>query len=133
MLPVIPQPRPGGLWRLAGAFGARFVRRPRKPAVELTPTVVRSNTYGTVEVPRDDILGGRTANGPHLGLARAAGGHRVTGRGRPEDAEHSLRLYTPAGGPLPLAAWFREHPEARAAVLAPHSDGLAPVEGDPGQ
>ncbi|MFJ7198781.1 MULTISPECIES: hypothetical protein [unclassified Streptomyces] len=107
------------------AVGARHLREPRKPTVELTPTVVRSNMYGVVEVPWDEVLGERVAGGPHLDLAGPVSTYRITGRPRREDGAASLRLYAPAVELLPLVAWLREHPESRPTVLAPWSDQVA--------
>lgn len=106
-------------------IGARILRRPRKPTVELTPTAVRSHMYGAVEVPWDEVIGARVAEGPRIDLARPASAYRIAGRERREDAEASLRLYAPSSELLPLLAWLREHPEARTTVLAPWSDWLA--------
>ncbi|MFD0342377.1 hypothetical protein ACFVH0_27505 [Streptomyces sp. NPDC127117] len=102
-----------------GVVGARAVARPRKPAVELTPDVVRSNWLGTVEVPWSDVLGVQVANGPHLRLAHPASTYRVAGRPRREDNETLLRLYAPANDVLPLVEWLRAHPEVRATALVP--------------
>ncbi|MCX4736341.1 hypothetical protein [Streptomyces sp. NBC_01363] len=123
----------GLLLLVSAAFavvGARVLRRPRRPTVELTPTVVRSNMYGAVEVPWDEILGARVADGPHIDLARPASTYRITGRTRREDGAASLRLYAPATELLPLLAWLREHPESRTTVLAPWSDQVAVRNGD---
>ncbi|MFE6666442.1 hypothetical protein ACFVFH_23130 [Streptomyces sp. NPDC057697] len=111
-------------------IGARILRRPRMPTVELTPTAVRSHMYGAVEVPWDEVVGTRVAEGPRLDLARPASSYRITGRERSEDNETSLRLYAPSSDLLPLLAWLREHPEARTTVLAPWSDRLAVRNGD---
>ncbi|MFG3531035.1 hypothetical protein ACGF8B_30495 [Streptomyces sp. NPDC047917] len=110
-----------------GAAGVRAVARPRKPAVELTPDVVRSNWLGTVEVPWSDVVGAEVANGPHLRLVRQMGAYRVAGRPRREDNGTLLRLYAPANDVLPLVEWLRAHPEVRATALAPGT-GLLPAE-----
>ncbi|MFB7915638.1 hypothetical protein [Streptomyces sp. NPDC056061] len=120
----------GGLVLLAsaglGVAGARVVGRPRKPAVELTPDVVRSHWSGSVEVPWHDVIGVRTPNGPHLLLARPVNAYRVAGRHRREDDTTLLRLHAPAGDLLPLVEWLLVHPEARATVLAP-TEGTRPA------
>ncbi|WP_406162692.1 hypothetical protein OG298_39420 [Streptomyces sp. NBC_01005] len=110
-----------------GVVGARAVARPRKPAVELTPDVVRSNWLGTVEVPWSDVVGVQVTNGPHLRLARQMGAYRVAGKPRREDNEPLLRLYAPANDVLPLVEWLRAHPEVRATALVPGT-GLLPAE-----
>ncbi|MFD8826674.1 hypothetical protein ACFV1C_30515 [Streptomyces sp. NPDC059605] len=112
------------------AMTARSLRRPRKPTVELTPTAVRSNMHGVVEVPWEDVAGARVTNGLHLDLAAPAASYRTEGRPRSEDGTASLRLYAPHGDLLPLLTWLREHPEARAAVLAPWSDRVAVRSGE---
>ncbi|MGW2180590.1 hypothetical protein ACWCXX_21300 [Streptomyces sp. NPDC001732] len=108
----------------------RSLRRPRKPTVELTPAAVRSNMYGVVEVPWEDVVGARVTNGLHLDLAAPAASYRTAGRQRREDETASLRLYAPHGDLLPLLTWLREHPESRATVLAPWSEQVAVRSGE---
>ncbi|MET9662871.1 hypothetical protein [Streptomyces sp. NPDC006510] len=108
----------------------RVLRRPRKPTVELTPTVVRSNMSGVVEVPWQDVLGARVTNGLHLDLARPVADYRIAGGRRRGDEATSLRLYAPAGELLPLVMWLRDRPASRATVLAPWSDQLAVRSGE---
>jgi hypothetical protein len=110
-----------------GVGGARAVARPRKPAVELAPDVVRSNWHGTVEVPWSDVVGVQMINGPHLRLAQPASTYRVAGRPRREDNGTLLRLYAPANDVLPLVEWLRAHPEVRATALV-QGTGLLPAE-----
>ncbi|MFF8717596.1 hypothetical protein ACF07T_40335 [Streptomyces sp. NPDC015184] len=112
------------------AMTARSLRRPRKPTVELTTTAVRSNMHGVVEVPWEDVTGARVTNGLHLDLAAPVASYRTGGRPRREDGTAELRLYAPHGDLLPFLTWLREHPESRAAVLAPWSDRVAVRDGE---
>ncbi|MFF1651144.1 hypothetical protein [Streptomyces sp. NPDC058240] len=91
---------------------------------------MRSNMYGAVEVPWEEILGARVADGPHIDLACPASAYRITGRTRREDEAASFGLYAPATELLPLLAWLREHPESRTTVLAPWPDQVAVRNGD---
>ncbi|MGW0778030.1 hypothetical protein ACWD01_31315 [Streptomyces sp. NPDC002835] len=111
-------------------MAVRSLRRPRKPTLELTPAVVRSNMYGVVEVPWEDVVGARVTNGLHLDLVAPAASYRIAGRQRSEDEAASLRLYAPAGELLPFLTWLREHPESRATVLAPWSDQVAVISSE---
>jgi hypothetical protein len=86
--------------------------------------------HGVVEVPWEDVVGARVTNGLHLDPAAPATSYRIAGRRRREDETASLRLYAPHGDLLPFLTWLREHPESRAAVLAPWSDRVAVRSGE---